>query len=46
MRWSLMKHSNHLISAKCMLITGSPQEYLRGCGVETDMHQYQESIRP
>ena len=33
-------------SAKCILGTGSLQECLRGCGVYTEMRQFQESIRP
>jgi len=35
-----------LSSAQCIADAGSLQEYLRGGQVETEMRQFQESIRP
>jgi hypothetical protein len=34
-RSQLLQHLTILSSAKCILVTGSLQEYLRGCGVYT-----------
>ena len=46
--WRRITHfpSPCIALAKCILVTGSLQKCLRGCGVYTKMRQFQESIRP